>query len=372
VSEALNDLIVGDSIAIRILRTTIAQVAPTTHRVLIHGPSGSGKELVAQALHLLSGRRGRFVPINVCAIPETMFEAMLFGHVRGAFTGATADSRGFLREADGGTAFFDEISSLPMNSQGKVLRGIETRAFRPVGAGADQSSDFRLISATNEHLGTLAQAGQFRADLLHRIGTILVRVPALSERTEDIPVLVSHFLGRSTPPNKPPIEVTSAAMHALQSYSWPGNVRQLRNVIECACTVAPSHVIDSSVVEEILRTQSWMISALRSEASVGRHPVQPGAFIGDSSSETRGHYIALLEAHGWRVEHTAHALGIHRATLSRHLRALGIDPRVCRRTSRLSAARGAACHARHDDMRMSHDDANGRATTDHFEQREVR
>jgi len=196
VSDELSQIILGDSSPIGVLRTMIAQVAPTGHRVLIHGPSGSGKELVAQALHRLSGRRGRFVPINVCAIPDTIFEAMVFGHVKGALTGATADARGFLREADGGTAFFDEIRGLPMDNQGRVLRGVETRSFRPVGASIDQTSDFRLISATNEHLGTLTRSGRFRSDLLHRIGSIVLQVPSLADRSRTFRCSSGIFLDR--------------------------------------------------------------------------------------------------------------------------------------------------------------------------------
>src|SRR3954470_19051267 len=194
----IGSAIVGDSSAIQQLRALIATVAPTRLPVLVEGPTGSGKELVAAALHQASGRRGRLVAFNVCAIGDALFEDALFGHVRGAFTGAANDSAGFLREADAGTVFLDEISGLPWALQAKLLRAVETGEFRPVGAARDARSDFRVVAATNEHLDDLVECGRFRADLKHRIGGVVISVPTLAERVDDIPDLTRYFARRAT------------------------------------------------------------------------------------------------------------------------------------------------------------------------------
>ena len=181
----------------RELRALIARVAPLRMPVLIEGATGTGKELAAALLHRDSGRSGGLVAFNVCALGESMFEDALFGHVKGAYTGALGESLGFLREANGGTAFFDEISGLPLPLQAKLLRAIETGVFRPIGASRDAMSEFRTVAATNEQLRELVAAGRFREDLMHRLSGITVRMPTLAERVDDIPELVRHFLAPS-------------------------------------------------------------------------------------------------------------------------------------------------------------------------------
>jgi DNA-binding NtrC family response regulator len=292
--------LIGDSTPMRILRSAIAFAAPTRLSVLIQGPTGSGKELVAAALHVQSGRKGPFVPFNVCAIGDAMFEDALFGHVRGAYTGAFSDSAGYLREADGGTAFFDEITGLHAMLQPKLLRAIETGEFRPIGAGRDAHSDFRVVAATNERLGDLVANGRFRADLAHRLGGITIHVPSLDERRDDIPLLLRHFLdqfGRSD------LVATPGAIQLLQAKSWPGNVREFQHAAECAAAIATSYV-DEGVIEHAL--------ALRGIPTIGP--------VGSAGAEDGLELRQLLESCRWNKEEAAEALGIHVATLYRRIK----------------------------------------------------
>src|SRR6185436_15443756 len=186
--------LLGESPVMCRVRALIAMVAPTRLPVLVHGATGTGKEIVAAAIHAESGRRGAFVAFNVCAIGDSMFEDALFGHVRGAYTGAVQDAQGFLREANSGTAFFDEISGLALPLQAKLLRAIELGVFRPIGARHDATSDFRVVAATNEHIHDLVANGRFRADLAHRLGGVVIDLPPLAERVEDIGLLARHFV----------------------------------------------------------------------------------------------------------------------------------------------------------------------------------
>jgi DNA-binding NtrC family response regulator len=288
--------IVGESVAVRTLRATIEQVAPSALPILIEGQTGAGKELVAQALHALSGRRGQLVAFNVCAIGDSMFEDALFGHVRGAFTGAVHDSPGFLREADGGTAFFDEISGLGLGFQTKLLRAIETGEFRPVGARSNARSDFRLVSATNEAIRPLVASGRFRADLMHRIAAMRVHVPPLRDRLEDIPLLVDHFLGSVASVAKP----TSAAILFLQGHDWPGNVRELKNVVQSCAMMG-------GVTAE--RARSVITSRRDADQSV------------EAPGELRG-LADALRRHGGDTVAVASELGVHRSTVYRWMRTL--------------------------------------------------
>ncbi len=289
--------LVGDSAPMREMRATIAEVASSQLSVLILGPTGCGKELVAAALHAESGRTGKFVAFNVCAISDTMFEDALFGHVRGAFTSASDHSPGFLREADGGTAFLDEISGLQRSSQAKLLRAIETREFRPVGGRQDVRSDARIVAATNEDLGALVADRQFREDLAHRLGAVTIRVPSLADRSEDVPQLVQHFLEQA---GFGALGISPGALGLLRRHLWSGNVRELKQLVEWAAIVARGN-LDEAAIERALSTHG-----LR-ESPEGRAA---------EAFELR----EALARHDWNKERVARELGVHLATIYRRIK----------------------------------------------------
>jgi DNA-binding NtrC family response regulator len=297
--------IIGESPAIRVLRARIARVAATELPVLIQGPTGSGKELVARAVHELSGRPGQLVAFNVCAIGEAMFEDAFFGHVRGAFTGATEDRTGYLAEAHRGTVFLDEIGSLHGAFQAKLLRAIETRQFRAVGARRDMASEFRVVSASNEALETLVAEGRFRRDLAQRLSGVVCEVPPLAARREDIPLLVSHFLER-LPDQSGPWEFTPSAFRILQSHAWPGNVRELRQVIERVVVLSEHRVLR----DRDIRTAIGLVRTVRD--GVDAHE--------------RRRLLAVLNESEWDTMRAAERLGVHRGTIYRRMQRLGVQP----------------------------------------------
>jgi two-component system nitrogen regulation response regulator NtrX len=232
---------VGESVAMRALRKQISIVAPTDGRVLIYGESGTGKELVAHALHSKSRRAGApFVEVNSAAIPEELIESELFGHVKGAFTGATAAKKGKFELADGATLFLDEIGDMSASVQAKVLRVLEEQRFEPVGSGTSVQVDVRVIAATNKRLEVEIDQGKFRPDLFYRLNVIPFELPPLRERLEDVPLLVLYFNQHfSQAYGKEPKEFAPEAIEELQNYSWPGNVRELRNTIERVVIMNP-------------------------------------------------------------------------------------------------------------------------------------
>ena len=230
------DNIIGASGAVARLKQTVRTVASTSSTVLVHGESGTGKELVARALHACSPRGGEaFVSINCGAFPETLLESELFGYVKGAFTGATQNKRGLFEVANGGTIFLDEISEMSVTMQVKLLRVLQERVVRPVGATQEVPIDVRVIAATNRDINELVASGEFREDLYYRISVIPIHVAPLRERRDDIPMLAAHFLKKYAPAaGKSIARIAPEAMDALCAYDWPGNVRQLENTIERA------------------------------------------------------------------------------------------------------------------------------------------
>ena len=230
---------IGDSLAMRQLRRLIGDVAGSDVTVLIQGESGSGKELVAQAIHAASPRRGEsFVAVDCCTLQESLFESELFGHERGAFTGADRRKAGLIEAATRGTLFLDEIGEAGPAIQAKLLRVLETGRFRRVGANTDLRADTRIIAATNRDLRQRASAGQFRDDLYYRLSTFLIEVPPLRQRRDDIAALAAYFVARRRQAmGLRPVAISAQAIGRLMDYDWPGNVRELRNVIERALIV---------------------------------------------------------------------------------------------------------------------------------------
>ncbi len=228
---------VGKSAPMRALFQLIETVAPSTATVLITGETGTGKEMVARAIHQTSPRqRGRFVAINVSAIPETLLDAELFGHARGAFTGAVAQRAGRLEQADGGTLFLDEVGTMPMALQMKMLRVLQEREFERIGDNRTIRVDVRIVAATNADLAKMVKEGTFREDLYYRLNVVQVHLAPLRERVEDIPLLVQTFIKKFAPDRE--VTVSQDAMRRLMAYAWPGNVRQLENAIERAIAMS--------------------------------------------------------------------------------------------------------------------------------------
>ncbi len=257
-NEAWRAPIVSRSNCMAELLTEAKMVAASDASVLIRGESGSGKELLAQAIHRASPRAAKpFVAVNCSAIPEALLESELFGHVKGSFTGAVANHRGLFVTADGGTLFLDEIGDMPPALQVKLLRVLQERSVRPVGASQSVPVDVRILSATHRDLDAAMAEGQFREDLYYRLNVVSLHLPTLGERREDIPLLANHFLARlSEKYGKRFNGFAPDAMKALTTTSWPGNVRQLHNVVEQVCALTPTPLISLTLVQRALRVPS--------------------------------------------------------------------------------------------------------------------
>src|SRR5215510_2137072 len=308
---------VGESVTMRALRKQIAVVAPTDGRVLISGESGAGKELVARAIHAQSRRAGApFVEVNSAAIPEELIESELFGHMKGAFTGATAAKKGKFELADGATLFLDEVSDMSASVQAKVLRVLEEQRFEPVGSNTPINVDVRVLAATNKRLDEEIERGTFRADLYFRLNVIPFEVPPLRERLEDVPVLVEHFNQRFAKAyGKKPKRFEPAAVEALQTYSWPGNVRELRNTIE--------RVVIMSANQKVTLKELPAFGDAELPASSYRFP----SFKEASDAYHREFIQRKLEEADGNVSRAAELMGIDRSHLYRRMKALGISAR---------------------------------------------
>jgi DNA-binding NtrC family response regulator len=286
--------------------------------VLVRGETGSGKELVARALHELSPRnKGPFRAINCAALPGNLLESELFGHVRGAFTGAHRDTPGHIQLAHKGTLFLDEVAELPLELQAKLLRVLETRTVIPVGAREPVPVDVRIISATHRALRRESEAGRFRADLMYRLRVIPIFLPALRERRADIGLLVEHLIEEMNEGPRRSIEsIAPAALRALESYDWPGNVRELRNVLSYAYVIGEGPVLELADLPAELSDP-----ALLPSEEVAPEPTAPPS--NDADPETQRIVRALERARGNR-DQAAKLLGMSRVTLWRRMRELGL------------------------------------------------
>jgi len=319
--------LIGPSSEMEAVRRFVARAGPTDETVAVYGETGSGKEVVARRIHLASKREsGPFVPFNGAAVARELFESELFGHRRGAFTGATEDHPGLFREAHGGTLFIDELAELPLDSQAKLLRALETRAIRPVGEKREVPVDVRIIAATNRELWTEVQAGRFREDLFFRLQVLPIVLAPLRKRPDDIVPTAEHLLVRLGV-GRTPHALTDDARAALSAYGWPGNVRELLNVLRRAILFTESPVLDGDLMRRMIAASVF------AHSDVSRPSVPPSATAASPSSPPmstslaeveRTHIERVLSEMGGNITRAATALGIDRRTLQRKLKSFGL------------------------------------------------
>ncbi len=313
--------IVGKSDPMQEIFDLIAQVAPRRSTILIAGESGTGKELVAKAIHSCSPRgSGPFVAVNTGTIPSDLLESELFGHVKGAFTGATSTKKGLFEIADGGTMFLDEVGTVPPETQAKLLRVIQEREFRRVGGLDNIKVDVRIIAATNIDLRQAVETGQFRDDLYYRLNVITIHLPALRERKDDIPLLVDHFIRHFSQENdRSQCRINQDALRLLMEYDWPGSVRELENVIERAVVLAPDdgHITPELLPREVLESIG---------VGLGRLIVSKnGASLKDLVLEyERNLIMTALKKTDWNQKRAATLLRVNPTTLNEKLKRLNI------------------------------------------------
>jgi two-component system nitrogen regulation response regulator NtrX len=314
---ASHHAIVGASPAIRQLVERIEKVAPTPSRVLITGENGTGKELVARAIHRLSPRSGRpFIEVNCAAIPAELIESELFGHVKGSFTGAFADRTGKFEAADGGTLFLDEVGDMSAAAQAKVLRCLQEGVVAPIGSTRTVTVDVRVVAATNKRLEDEISAGRFREDLLYRLNVVPIDVPPLRSRREDIPLLVEHFAGQlGAAPGLVPRRFTPEAVARLQQHAWPGNVRELRNAVERLLILASGPAVSEADVARLLGGAADTDAA--GSALLGAETYEEF-----KESAERAFLLAKLAEFGWNVSETARRLGMPRSNLYKKIERL--------------------------------------------------
>ena len=346
--------LVGASRAMAQVRRLVAQVAPSDASVLVLGDSGTGKELIARGIHEASRRRaGPFVPVNCGAIPGELLESELFGHEKGAFTGAINSRRGRFELAAGGTLFLDEIGDMPLAMQVKLLRVLQERRFERVGSNVSQACDVRVIAATHQDLEALAEAGRFRADLFYRLNVFPIEVPSLSERCADIPALVRHFLAGLRRTQGVEVQLSEEAIAALQAYAWPGNVRELGNLMERLAILYPDETVGLRELPARFRRhlqaglEAVAVDAAELEASEAdvagvsaaavqaAAPADPaaGTVLDGDGLDLRAHLAELerdllrqaLERSDGVVSRAAKLLNLQRTTLVEKLRKHGIE-----------------------------------------------
>ena len=315
-------IMVGESYAMAKLREQVAMAAPTNGRVLIFGENGTGKELVARNIHQLSRRRASpFVEVNCAAIPEELIESELFGHVRGAFTGAVADRRGKFEAAHGGTIFLDEVADMSLKTQAKVLRVLQEQITEAVGGSSRIRVDARVLAATNKDLTAEIRAGRFREDLYFRLNVVPIFVPPLRDRQDDIPLLAEHFMALlAREYGRRPKMFEADAVIALRQYVWPGNVRELHNVVERLMIMVPGDRIAS-------RDLSFLDESLTPGSDVPAAAARPA--VAEPLHEARDRFerdyiLRALTAQRGNISRTAERLGIERSNLYRKMRGFGI------------------------------------------------
>ncbi len=309
-------VIVGDSVPMKALRQQIALMAPTNGRVLIYGESGTGKELVARAIHAESLRKNAsFIEVNCAAIPEDLIESELFGHVRGAFAGASGDKTGKFQKADGGTLFLDEVGDMSLKTQSKVLRTLDEQRFTPVGGDEPLTIDARVIAATNHDLEEEISRGNFREDLFYRLNVVPFYVPPLRERKEDIAILARHFLKEfSAQYSRHTKEIQDEALDVLMRYSWPGNVRELRNVIERIVIMNPT----------VTRFERKHLPPLVYRDGSRRTGAEFSSLQQARQAYERDYILKKLDENHGNISRTAEVLGLERSHLYRKMKALQI------------------------------------------------
>jgi DNA-binding NtrC family response regulator len=321
--------LVGASSQMRRIYSLLERVAPTDAAVLVQGETGTGKELVAEAIHMHSARKkGPFVVCDLGSVPRSLIESELFGHLRGAFTGADRDRQGAFVQAGRGTIFLDEIGELEMEVQPRLLRALERGQVKPVGSAVYEQVDVRVVAATNRDLLAEVKAGRFREDLYHRLAVVTIQLPPLRERRDDVPLLVRHFLAAAaTAAGRRPAHVPPPTMAALEQHDWPGNVRQLRNVLERATALAP----DAEALDPVLLG----LDELAAPRAVGTRPdavplgVDPSLQFKEAKESLiqaweREYVTALLEKAGGNVSLAARRAGIDRVYLHRLMKKHGL------------------------------------------------
>jgi DNA-binding NtrC family response regulator len=318
--------IVGESKELQRILDTVRKVASSESTVLITGETGTGKELIAKAIHNLSRRANRsFVSVNCAAFPEHLLESELFGHVKGAFTGATANRKGLIEEANGGTFFLDEVGAMPMNVQAKLLRVLEDKTIRRIGENKTVSVDTRLVAATNQNLTTSIAAREFREDLYYRLNVVSVHLPPLRARRSDIPLLAQHFLEVFCQRDGKLIQgIASEAMRLLMAYPWPGNVRELKHLIEQAVAMSAGSFITEEMLPSQLRAEAEAHARLEDEGKeIPEVTVEKGGLRALDERE-RELILETIEHNHGNLEKAAKDLGISRVTLWRRMKKYGI------------------------------------------------
>ena len=335
VSMPLFRSLVGNSDAIQQVRDLVRQVAVTDANVLVLGESGTGKEVVARNLHFHSQRRnGPFVPVNCGAIPGELLESELFGHEKGAFTGAISARKGRFEMAEGGTLFLDEIGDMPMSMQVKLLRVLQERTFERVGGNTTIRADVRIVAATHQHLEQLVAEGRFRNDLFYRLNVFPIEIPALNQRPEDVPLLVHEFIARMTAERRGSLKMNTCALSALSKYDWPGNVRELANVVERLAILHPGRTVkhrdlpekyrlnDDWVAEhqpEVEQNKAW--NGPQSSPRLPQDGIDLKSYLSDMEVEL---ISQALDQSDWVVARAAKLLNLQRTTLVEKIRKYNI------------------------------------------------